>query len=100
MDFYERLLGINRAAKPPHLEGRGGCWFETQTVRVHLGVEESFRPATKAHPAFLVDDIESVRQRLMDEGVEVVDDQPLPGYNRFYAFDPFGNRIELLSPVG
>lgn len=63
-------------------------------------LKESFRPATKAHPAFLVDDIESVRQHLMDEGVEVVDDQPLPGYNRFYAFDPFGNRIELLSPVG
>lgn len=69
-------------------------------MRVHLGVEKDFRPAKKAHPAFLVEDLESVKQHLVDEGVEVVDDQPLPGYDRFYASDPFGNRIELLSPVG
>lgn len=98
-DFYERVLGIPRVAKPSHLETRGGCWFETGTVRVHLGVEDDFRPAKKAHPAFLVEDLESVRQLLVDEGVEVVDDEPLPGYDRFYAFDPFGNRIEFLSPL-
>jgi catechol 2,3-dioxygenase-like lactoylglutathione lyase family enzyme len=99
-DFYERILGIRRVIKPPHLETRGGCWFEAETVRVHLGVEKDFRPSKKAHPAFLVEDLESVRQLLLAEGVEVVDDQPLPGYDRFYAFDPFGNRIELLSPSG
>ena len=99
-DLYERILGIPQVVKPPHLEARGGCWFETETVQVHLGVEVAFRPAKKAHPAFLVEDLESVRQRLVDANVEVVDDRPLPRYNRFYAFDPFGNRIELLSPVG
>lgn len=99
-DFYERLLGIPRVAKPAHLEVRGGCWFEAETVRVHLGVEEDFRPAKKAHPALLVEDLESVRQLLVDEGVEVIDDQPLPGYDRIYTFDPFGNRVELLSPRG
>ncbi|MGD2102492.1 MAG: VOC family protein [Acidimicrobiia bacterium] len=98
-DFYEGLLDIPRVVKPPHLEGRGGCWFETETVRIHLGVEEDFRPAAKAHPAFHVEDLESVKQRFVDAGVEVVDDQPPPGYGRFYASDPFGNRIELLSPA-
>lgn len=97
--FYEELLGIPRVAKPPHLEARGGCWFEKETVRVHLGVEEAFKPAEKAHPALLVDDLDPLRQRLLDAGVTVVDDQLLSGFNRFYASDPFGNRIEFLSPV-
>ncbi|GMQ86020.1 MAG: VOC family protein [Acidimicrobiia bacterium] len=97
--FYEGLLGIQRVPKPPHLEERGGCWFESQAVRLHLGVEDGFAPAGKAHPALLVDDLGSLRQRLTGAGVEVVDDQPLPGFDRFYASDPFGNRLEFLSPL-
>ena len=98
--FYEGLLGIPRVAKPPHLELRGGCWFESATTRIHLGVEEDFSPARKAHPALLTDDLAALRRRLEDAGVEVVDDQPLPGFDRFYVYDPFGNRLELLSPIG
>ena len=97
--FYEDLLGIQRVPKPPHLELRGGCWFESDAVRIHLGVEDGFVPARKAHPALLVDDLESLRHQLGEAGVAVVDDQPLPGFNRFYADDPFGNRLELLSPL-
>ena len=96
--FYEDLLGIPRVAKPPNLEARGGCWFESGSTRVHLGVEEDFSPARKAHPALLVVDLESLRRRLEGAGVVVVDDEPLPGFDRFYAYDPFGNRLELLSP--
>jgi catechol 2,3-dioxygenase-like lactoylglutathione lyase family enzyme len=97
--FYEGLLGIPRAAKPPHLEARGGCWFESSTTRIHLGVEDDFSPARKAHPALLTDDLASLRKRLEAAGVHVVDDQPLPGFERFYAYDPFGNRLELLTPT-
>lgn len=96
-DFYEGLLGIPRVAKPDHLEARGGCWFESSSVRVHLGVDEGFRPAKKAHPAFLIDDLDSLRQRLEDAHVSVADDEPLPGFDRFYTSDPFGNRIEMLA---
>ena len=96
--FYEGLLGIPRVEKPPHLEERGGCWFETATTRIHLGVEHGFQPARKAHPALLVDDLDGMRTLLRDAGREIVDDQPLPGYRRFYAYDPFGNRLELLAP--
>jgi catechol 2,3-dioxygenase-like lactoylglutathione lyase family enzyme len=85
--FYEELLGIPRVTKPPHLEARGGCWFETETVRIHLGVEDGFEPAEKAHPALLVDDLDSLRQWLSDAGVTVGDDQPLSGFDRFYASD-------------
>lgn len=95
--FYSGILGIPRVAKPGHLEGRGGCWFEAGELRVHLGVEEEFVPARKAHPALLVDDLDEMRRRLESAGVEVVIDQPLPGYERFYADDPFGNRIEFLA---
>ncbi|HEX2026014.1 MAG TPA: glyoxalase, partial [Actinomycetota bacterium] len=74
-----------------------GCWFRGAGVEVHLGVEEPFAPARKAHPAFLVDDLEGLEARLRESGHEVAADAPLPGFHRFYSEDPFGNRIELLA---
>ena len=97
--FYEGVLGIPRVAKPPNLEPRGGCWFQSDSTRLHLGIEDDFRPARKAHPALLVTDLAELRERLVEAGVEVVDDEPLPGFDRLYAFDPFGNRLELLTPL-
>lgn len=99
-DFYEGLLGIPRVTKPAHLEARGGCWFESSSVRVHLGVEPGFRPAEKAHPAFLVDDLDDLRRILGDADVPIIDDEPLAGFTRFYTSDPFGNRIEILARDG
>ena len=98
-EFYAGLLGIPEQPKPPHLAARGGCWFESATVKVHLGVDADFRPARKAHPALLVRDLPALVARLAAAGVELVDDEPLPGYDRVYASDPFGNRLELLEPV-
>jgi catechol 2,3-dioxygenase-like lactoylglutathione lyase family enzyme len=95
--FYETLLGIPRVAKPAHLARRGGCWFETGTVRIHLGVEADFRPARKAHPALVVDGLSAVVDRLAEAGVPVTSDEPLAGYERIYVDDPFGNRIELME---
>ena len=95
--FYEGLLGLTRVPKPPHLERRGGCWFERGSVKVHLGVDSDFRPATKAHPALLVADLDVVVARLRASGVLVRDDEPLEGFKRVYADDPFGNRIELME---
>jgi catechol 2,3-dioxygenase-like lactoylglutathione lyase family enzyme len=96
--FYDALLGIPEQPKPPHLAARGGCWFESATVKLHLGVERDFRPARKAHPALLVDDLSSLVARLRAAGVELVDDESLEGYDRVYVYDPFGNRLELLEP--
>jgi catechol 2,3-dioxygenase-like lactoylglutathione lyase family enzyme len=97
--FYRDLLGVPEQPKPPHLAARGGCWFESDTVKIHLGVEEDFRPARKAHPALLVADLRSLVRTLREARVEVVDDEPLEGYDRIYAYDPFGNRLELMEPV-
>ena len=96
--FYEGLLGLPRVPKPPHLEVRGGCWFENDAVKVHLGVEDPFRPARKAHPALQVRDLPALVERLLAAGVAVRDDEPLEGYRRVYVADPFGNRLELLEP--
>lgn len=98
-EFYAGLLGIPEVAKPPHLAARGGCWFERGSLKVHLGVEADFRPARKAHPAFLVSDLATLATRLTDAGHVVSDDQPLAGYERCYVDDPFGNRIELMEAV-
>jgi len=98
IEFYSGLLGLPQVEKPSHLAARGGCWFETSELRIHLGVEADFRPATKAHPALLVDDLSELRSRLEVAGVATQSDQPLPGYDRYYVTDPFGNRLEFLEP--
>jgi RimJ/RimL family protein N-acetyltransferase len=97
--FYDALLGIPLVAKPPHLAARGGCWFERGDLKIHLGVDGDFRPARKAHPALLVEDLAALAERLRVAGVPIRDDEPLDGYDRVYIDDPFGNRIELLEPV-
>ena len=96
--FYDGLLGLAEQPKPPNLAARGGCWFGAEGVQLHLGVEDGFRPARKAHPALLVDDLPALVRRLQEAGVAVVEDEPLPGYDRVYVADPFGNRLELLEP--
>src|SRR5829696_1417533 len=98
--FYGNLLGLPEQPKPPNLAARGGCWFGTEGIVLHLGVEDGFRPARKAHPALLVEDLPALVRQLDDAGIEVVGDEPLPGYDRVYVADPFGNRIELLEPLG
>lgn len=97
--FYEGLLGLMETRKPANLAARGGCWFERGSVKVHLGVETEFRPARKAHPAFLTDDLEDLTQRLRAAGCTLRDDEPLTGYPRSYVDDPFGNRIELMQAL-
>ncbi|MFI7126134.1 glyoxalase [Nonomuraea sp. NPDC050153] len=90
--FYEGVLGLREVPKPPELAKRGGVWFRGEGVEVHLGIEDDFRPARKAHPAFLVDDLDAYAA-----GVEP--DLLFPGYRRVYLSDPVGNRIELLQVV-
>jgi catechol 2,3-dioxygenase-like lactoylglutathione lyase family enzyme len=97
--FYDGILGISVVPKPPHLAARGGCWFESGDLKVHVGVDADFRPATKAHPAFIVDDVRALAGEIAAAGYRVVDDEPLDGYDRVYVHDPFGNRIELMQPT-
>ena len=97
--FYADLLDIPEVEKPPHLARRGGCWFERGLLKIHLGVEQEFRPAKKAHPAFTVIDLPSLIRKLKDPGYQAIEDEPLAGYDRRYVADPFGNRLELMEPV-
>lgn len=96
--FYDGLLGISHVPKPAHLAVRGGCWFEAGDLKVRLGVDADFRPATKAHPAFIVTALRQLAATIATAGHAVVDDEPLDGYDRVYVSDLFGNRIELLEP--
>ncbi len=95
--FYAGLLGLETVAKPPNLQQRGGCWFASGAVRVHLGVEPDFRPAKKAHLALLVEGLAQLAKKLEDAGVSPRRDEPLEGYDRVYVDDVFGNRIELME---
>ena len=97
-EFYQGLLGIPEVPKPPELAKRGGAWFESGPLKVHLGVENDFRPARKAHPAFIVEGLRELATTLQRAGYHVWKDQPLEGYDRLYADDSFGNRIELMEP--
>ena len=96
--FYVDVLGLTEVAKPEVLAGRGGLWFEHGAVRIHLGVEVDFRPAKKAHPALLVEDLMSVVEEASLHGDDIVMDQDYLGRRRAYLSDPFGNRLELIEP--
>jgi catechol 2,3-dioxygenase-like lactoylglutathione lyase family enzyme len=96
--FWGGLLGMDELDKPEVLAARGGCWFRSGGLEVHLGVERDFAPARKAHPGILVDDLRGLADRLQAADVEVTWDEHFPGHHRFYAADPFGNRLEFLAP--
>ncbi|MFT3728075.1 MAG: glyoxalase [Terricaulis sp.] len=96
--FYAGLLGVPEVPKPEHLAKRGGCWFELGAVRLHLGVEADFRPAKKAHPALIVDDLAAIKATLHAAGFATQPGDYLEGYDRVDVHDPFGNRIELMQP--
>lgn len=95
--FYGGVLGLRETDKPEELRARGGVWFESGTIRVHLGVETPFSPARKAHPAFRVKSLDQTIATLRQNGLAVRPDVDLPGIRRVYVDDPFGNRIELLE---
>jgi catechol 2,3-dioxygenase-like lactoylglutathione lyase family enzyme len=94
--FYGGLLGMSELRKPPVLAARGGCWFGSGAAVLHLGVEASFAPARKAHPALLVDDLDGLAATLTAAGCECIPaDGEIPAVRRFHTSDPFGNRIEF-----
>jgi len=97
--FYDGILGIPEIPKPANLVNRGGCWFARGSLKIHLGVEDDFRPARKAHPAFLVKDLPTLMGRIEAAGFLTNVDEPLEGYERIYVDDPFGNRIELMEAI-
>ncbi len=97
--FYAGALGFQELTKPPVLAARGGCWFRGYGIELHYGVEQDFRPALKAHPGLLVDDLDAWAARLRAAGAPVVFDTDFPGMRRFYSADPLGNRLEFLQPV-
>ena len=107
--FYVDGLGMVEVAKPPALAGRGGCWFRAYdadgsvTAEVHVGVEDPFGPARRAHPGLLVDEVSDLdelatRLRRADHLVDDSERETFPGFVRFHAHDPHGNRVEVLAP--
>jgi len=101
--FYGGILGMGEIDKPPELQARGGVWFRRGALELHLGVEEPFAPARKAHPGILLDDpgeLDALAARLAGAGTPVQPDDDFPGYRRFYAADCFGNRLEFLTAQG
>jgi catechol 2,3-dioxygenase-like lactoylglutathione lyase family enzyme len=98
--FYGDLLGLEELPKPEPLRSRGGVWFRVgEQQQLHVGVEEPFAPARKAHPALRVaaGELDALAERLRAAGADVTWDEALPGVRRFYTADPWGNRLELVA---
>ena len=103
--FYADGLGLTEVDKPADLVARGGCWFRAHddsgavVAELHVGVEDPFAPARKAHPAFVVPDLDEVATRLVGLGFEVDHSQrdSFPGHVRFHTSDAHGNRVEVLA---
>ena len=100
--FYGSLLGLEELVKPPGLAGRGGAWFALGAAQLHVGVDALFTPAPKAHPGLRVpaDRLDELACALRAAGHRVEWDEAIPEVRRFFTTDPWGNRLELLSPVG
>ena len=96
-EFYQGILGFGEVPKPASLQKNGGVWFQAGSVQLHIGVEEQFTPARKAHPAIRVKNLEQMKVYLRAKGTNFTEDEKLPGAHRFYIFDPFGNRLEFLE---
>ena len=95
--FFSGLLGLEELEKPEPLRARGGVWFRVGGQQLHVGVEQAFAPARKAHPAFAVSDYDELLARLDEAGVPATDDASIPGVRRCHVADPWGNRIELVE---
>jgi catechol 2,3-dioxygenase-like lactoylglutathione lyase family enzyme len=96
--FYCELLGLEEIAKPDPLAGRGGFWLQAGDLQVHIGTEDGIeRERSKAHVAYLVDDLNACRTKLKENGVAILEGIPIPNYLRFEFRDPFGNRVEFLQ---
>jgi catechol 2,3-dioxygenase-like lactoylglutathione lyase family enzyme len=95
--FYGGVLGLAELEKPPSLAARGGCWFRAGAHELHIGVSSDFTPASKAHPALRVSELDALADRLTAAGHDVIWDDAIPGVRRFYTADPWGNRLELLA---
>lgn len=95
--FYCGLLGLMEVPKPPVLAARGGAWFENEAVKVHVGVEVNFTPARKAHPAFVIDDIDALLLACREREITVIPADGNGNVRRFHIADPFGNRIEVIE---
>jgi catechol 2,3-dioxygenase-like lactoylglutathione lyase family enzyme len=93
--FYGDLLGMEELPKPEAIRARGGCWFRAGAQELHVGIEEPFAPARKAHPGLLVSGLGEIRARFRNAGVEYEDDTKIEGVDRLFVDDPFGNRLEL-----
>ncbi|HEX4679339.1 MAG TPA: hypothetical protein VH210_09105 [Gaiellaceae bacterium] len=98
--FYGDLLGLAELPKPESLASRGGCWFAAGPQELHIGVAEPFAPARKAHPSFVVSDLDGLASKLTAVGIAVTYDDLIPGTRRFETADPFGNRLEFRQAAG
>lgn len=95
--FYGELLGMEEIPKPENLKGRGGCWFLCGPQEVHIGMQQDFTPANKAHPGFTVQALEQLKLRLQEADYMISEELPIAGRSRFFTHDPFGNRVEFLE---
>lgn len=95
--FFCELLGLEEIPKPEPIRARGGVWFRVAEHELHVGVDQNFAPARKAHPAFRTSNYDELRERLLAGSIEVTDDEAIPGVRRCFVADPWGNRIELIS---
>jgi catechol 2,3-dioxygenase-like lactoylglutathione lyase family enzyme len=95
--FYGRLLGLKELPKPENLRARGGCWFQCGSQEIHVGIEEDFSPAKKAHPGLLVSHLLSLKEKLQAHSIQIKEEPPIQGRIRIHVSDPFGNRLEFLE---
>lgn len=99
-EFYCEVLGFQEIKKPKDLQKNGGLWLQLFDIQIHLSIEDGYDPSkTKAHLAYEVSDLETLKSALTKYGLNWNDNSPVPGFIRGDVRDPFGNRIEFLQRI-
>ena len=100
-DFYSGVLGLQELSQPASLDAGSVIWFKAGDGELHLFKEDSAGVgAGGRHFCLAVDDIETVRQRLISAGIQIEETTPIHNRPRFFCTDPFGNRLEISTILG
>ncbi len=98
--FYGGLLGLREREVPPKLDPSRLIWFRVgePDLELHLMLVDEPAPGG-GHLCLAVDDVDALRGRLEEAGIDTSDATEILGRPRFFCRDPFGNLVELTTIV-
>ena len=94
--FYREILGLTEIAKPRTFDFVV-LWFDLGNQQLHLLHKDEPDSLSPRHFALRVADIQAARSHFQERDIPIQETTPIPYCDRFFVFDPDGNRIEIIQ---